>query len=181
MLTLVLGGTRSGKSGFAVGLAAEDGRPVTFLATGVASDDEMRERIEAHRRARPPGWTLVEEPSAIADAVPDGAGAVLLDSVDTWLANRMEAIGGPGVEFTPGRLDALVAGCAEELVVVEARTHHLVAVSAEVGLSLLPPTPYGRAFVDALGQLNQRLAARADRVFLVVAGIPLPLLPRGLA
>jgi adenosylcobinamide kinase/adenosylcobinamide-phosphate guanylyltransferase len=175
VLTLVLGGTRSGKSAFAVELVRAAGGPVTYLATGVASDGEMRRRIEAHRRARPAGWTLVEEPLAIGAAVPAGAGTVVLDSVDTWLANRMEAAGGAEADLAGDRGDALVADCAAEVAGLDARVGHLVAVSAEVGLSLLPLSAYGRAFTDLLGALNQRLAAGSAEVYLVTAGIPLSL------
>jgi adenosylcobinamide kinase/adenosylcobinamide-phosphate guanylyltransferase len=177
MLTLVLGGTRSGKSDFAIRLASRDGRQVTFVATGVASDDEMRQRIEVHRRTRPGGWSLVEEPDSVGNAVRAGAGAVLLDSVDAWLANRMEAAGGADAEFSDGTREELVARCAADVGNLESNAAHVIAVSAETGLSLLPPTRYGRAFTDALGDLNRRLAARAINVFLVVAGIPLPLHP----
>ncbi len=175
MLTLVLGGIRSGKSAFAVELGRAAGDAVTCLATGVASDGEMRRRIEAHRSARPAGWTVVEEPLAIATAVPVGTGTVLLDSVDGWLANRMEAAGGASADLSGDRGEELVAACAADVAALEARAAHVVAVSAEVGLSLLPLTAYGRAFSDLLGALNQRLAAGAVEVYLVAAGIPLAL------
>ncbi len=175
MLTLVLGGTRSGKSAFAAALAGRSGDAVTFLATGIPSDPEMRRRIDAHRRSRPAGWALVEEPLAIAAAIPAGAGTVLLDSLDTWLANRMEAAGGAGADLGGGRGEALPEACAAELADLEAKARSVVAVSAEVGLSLLPLSAYGRSFADALGLLNQRVAARAGDVYLVAAGLPLAL------
>jgi adenosylcobinamide kinase / adenosylcobinamide-phosphate guanylyltransferase len=172
VLTLVLGGTRSGKSTFAVELGRAAGDRVTFVATGIASDDEMRRRIDGHRRARPAGWAVVEAPLAIADAVPSGAGTVLLDSVDSLLGNRLEAAGGAAAHLSGERGDEVVAACAAEVAALDARAARLVAVSAEVGLSLLPLTPYGRAFTDLLGMLNKRLAASAAEVYLVVAGIP---------
>jgi adenosylcobinamide kinase/adenosylcobinamide-phosphate guanylyltransferase len=176
MLTLVLGGIRSGKSAFAAELAGRSGGPVTYLATGVASDPEMTRRIEAHRRSRPPAWSSVEEPLAIVAATPAGADTVLLESVDGWLANRMEAADGASIaDAGDGALEALVGACAAELESLRARCRHLVAVSAEVGLAPVPLHPYGRAFADALGMLNQRLAAAADEVHLVVAGLPLTL------
>jgi len=176
VLTFVLGGIRSGKSAFALDVARRSGR-VTYLATGTASDPEMGERIDAHRRSRPAGWTLVEEPLTIGTAVAAGSGTVLLESVDGWLANRMEAAGGAGANLTGAAGVALVAGCWNELLSLRERAGHLVAVSSEVGLSLVPLNAYGRAFTDHLGTLNQRLAASADEAYLVVAGIPVPLHP----
>lgn len=172
MLTLVLGGIRSGKSAFALELAGRSGGPVTYLATGMASDEEMARRIAAHRDARPDGWALVEEPLAIAAATPPGSSTVVLESVDGWLANRMEALDGDA--NGPAGAE-LLAACRAELDDLRGRADHLVAVSAEVGLTLVAPTPAGRAFTDLLGALNQHLAAAADQVHLVVAGIPLRL------
>jgi adenosylcobinamide kinase / adenosylcobinamide-phosphate guanylyltransferase len=174
VLTLVLGGTKSGKSSFAARLAGESGSPVTVIATGTATDDEMRRRIAAHRAARPATWTVVEEPLAVGSA--PVAGPVLLDSVDSLLFNLMESAGGAEATFDAAARDSLIDRADRELQALEARAA-VIAVSAEVGQSLLPLTSYGRAFTDLLGLLNQRLAARAARCFLMVAGIPLPLHP----
>jgi adenosylcobinamide kinase/adenosylcobinamide-phosphate guanylyltransferase len=158
-LTLVLGGIRSGKSEFAVELARRAGGRVAVVATGFASDEEMHERIELHRRSRPPDWTLYEEPVEIGTAVPaHSCDVILLDSVDAWLAHRMNA-----------------DECVSQVEALRKRASHLVAVSSEVGLSLVALTPAGRAFTDALGMVNQRLAAQAQRVYLVVAGLPVAL------
>jgi adenosylcobinamide kinase/adenosylcobinamide-phosphate guanylyltransferase len=158
-LTLVLGGIRSGKSEFAVELARRAGGGVAVVATGFASDEEMHERIELHRRSRPPDWTLYEEPVEIGTAVPaHSCDVILLDSVDAWLANRMNA-----------------DECVAQVEALRKRASHLVAVSSEVGLSLVALTAAGRAFTDALGMVNQRLAAQAQRVYLVVAGLPVAL------
>jgi adenosylcobinamide kinase / adenosylcobinamide-phosphate guanylyltransferase len=172
VLTLVLGGTKSGKSSFAARLAGESGSPVTVIATGTATDDEMRRRIAAHRAARPVTWTVIEEPLAIGST--PVTGAVLLDSVDSLLFNLMESAGGAEATFVPPTGAALLDRADAELQALEARAT-VIAASAEVGQSLLPLSPYGRAFTDLLGLLNQRLAARAARCFLMVAGIPLPL------
>jgi len=159
MLTLVLGGIRSGKSDFAARLAGKAGRRVAVVVTGVASDDEMRERIEAHRRTRPAGWTVYEETEAVGSVVPTGsADVVLLDSIDGWLAHRID----------PDE-------CLVQLQALCDRTANVVAVSSEVGLSLVPLPPAGRAFSDALGTVNQGLAALATRVYLMVAGLPVVL------
>ena len=174
MLTLVLGGTKAGKSSFAARLAQRTGRSVTVLATGVAGDREMRQRVAAHRRQRPPQWTVIEESLEIGRALTPGVEVVLLDSVDSWLFNRMEHQGGDDANFTLDLGAELVEACDRELGEL-ATGAQVIAVTAEVGLSLLPMSPYGRAFTDLLGLLNQRLAARAERCYLMVAGIPIPL------
>lgn len=159
MLTLVLGGIRSGKSDFAAGLARAAGQRIAVVVTGVASDQEMRARIEAHRRTRPPDWTVYEETDEVGSVVPAGsADVVLLDAIDGWLAHGID----------PDRCLAQVRTLCE-------RAANVVAVSSEVGLSLVPLTPAGRAFADALGTVNQGLAAAAGRVYLVVAGLPVVL------
>ncbi|HEV3001590.1 MAG TPA: bifunctional adenosylcobinamide kinase/adenosylcobinamide-phosphate guanylyltransferase [Solirubrobacteraceae bacterium] len=174
MLTFVLGGIRSGKSAFARRAAAATGRPVTYLATGVASDPEMERRIEAHRRDRPATWTCVEEPVAIGSAVRRGTPVVMLESVDGWLSNRLWALASGG-DVPAGAGERLLAACREELAELRAAPDHLIAVSSEVGLSLVPLHPAGRVFADVLGQLNQDLAAAADESYLIVAGVPVAL------
>ena len=160
MLTLVLGGTRSGKSAVAEQLATDAsvaaGQPITYVATGARTDDAMAARIAAHRARRPRDWATLEiaDPDVLAPAVGALEGVVLLDSLGTWVASSPELT----VEVGP-LVDAL-----------EARTGPSVVVSEEVGLSLHAPTEAGRAFVDMLGDVNQAVAAAADRVLLVVAG-----------
>jgi adenosylcobinamide kinase/adenosylcobinamide-phosphate guanylyltransferase len=175
VLTLVLGGMSSGKSGFAVRLAQRAGGRVLFVATGQPSDAEMAERIAAHRRERPEGWELAEAPLSLAAAETRGQDVVLVDAVDAWLANRLEAAGGGEVTWTRDRVLALEAACGEELESLLGAAPRVICVSSEVGLSLVPPTAYGRAFADLLGRCNQRLARQADQAYLVVAGRPLPL------
>lgn len=177
MLTLVLGGLSSGKSGFAVRLARRAAGRVLFVATGVASDAEMEARIAAHRRERPPDWGLAEAPLRLAEAAEGGGSAdvVLVDAVDAWLANRLEERGGAEVVWDRRHLASLEADCAEDLAALRRRSRTLICVSSEVGLSLVPPTSYGRAFADLLGRINQRLAGEADEAYLVVAGRPVRL------
>jgi adenosylcobinamide kinase/adenosylcobinamide-phosphate guanylyltransferase len=170
---LVLGGSASGKSVYAESLVT--GRePVVYLATGAvpsAGDAEWANRVRTHRDRRPASWRTVEsvDPAALADA----RGTVLLDSVTTWLAAVMDASGcwsgAPGAEAELGRhVDTLLAAWATTAATV-------VAVSDEVGLGVVPGTSSGRRYRDELGRLNQRLAAAADQVWLVVAGLPLQL------
>lgn len=201
MITLVVGGTRSGKSRLAEALVAEGGRPVVYVATGVATDPEMAGRIAAHRRRRPRAWRTVEaplRPAAGVASVPRGS-AVLVDCFSFYVSNRM-LLGGAPVEpdeaaqaaglyqehgDAPGArtvdaaaVDAAVAAEVEALArAAEERALHLVVVTNEVGWSLRSPYPLGRAYQDLLGWSNQRLAARADRVYAVIAGLPLRVKP----
>jgi adenosylcobinamide kinase/adenosylcobinamide-phosphate guanylyltransferase len=164
-VTLVLGGTRSGKSRVAEQLVADgaagSGGRVTYVATAQVADAGMARRVAAHRARRPPGWETVELSSS-ADLpllVARVEGSVIVDSLGTWLAFA------PGLEVDG---PSLVRALGE-------RTGPSVVVSEEVGLAVHPATPLGRAFVDALGELNQQVAAVADRVLLVVAGRTLEL------
>jgi adenosylcobinamide kinase/adenosylcobinamide-phosphate guanylyltransferase len=157
MLTLILGGIRSGKSRTAAALA---GGRVVFVATGQAADPEMAARIAEHRRLRPPDWVTVEEPlrPSAARIPPDAT--VLLDSVDSLVSNWLLA----GADAAEAERRALAE-------VLSLPATHCIAVSCEVGLAPVALHPLGRAFQDALGRVNQALAARADRVLLCVAGI----------
>ncbi len=163
-LALVLGGARSGKSRHAEGLVMTRPPPWTYIATAAAHDDEMRERIEAHRARRHEGWRTVEAPLALGEAldrVP--AAPVLVDCLTLWLSNLM--LGEHDVEAAA---QALERG-------LERRSGLTVLVSSEVGLGIVPEHALARRFRDAAGSLHQRLAARADHVALVAAGLPLTL------
>jgi adenosylcobinamide kinase/adenosylcobinamide-phosphate guanylyltransferase len=165
---LVLGGARSGKSAHAEALLA-DVAGVVYLATSAAApgDEEWAARVAAHRGRRPASWTTHETtaPSALLHG-----GPFLVDSVTTWVAALMDETGmwtgEPGAERRlAARCDALV----DAWVMSPA---HVVAVSDEVGLGVVPETRSGRLFRDALGSVNQRLAGTADEVWFVVAGLP---------
>ena len=165
MITLVLGGARSGKSEVAERIAARLPAPVTYVATLVPGDDDpdLAERIEAHRARRPAGWRTVEagpELPALLRSVP---GPVLVDGLGPWVA------GSPGMAVDAGALCAALTGRGADTVVV----------SDEAGLGVHPATQDGRRFRDALGTLNQAVAAVADEVLLVVAGRILRLDPPG--
>jgi adenosylcobinamide kinase / adenosylcobinamide-phosphate guanylyltransferase len=162
-LTLVLGGARSGKSRYAESLIAATPPPWVYVATAQALDAEMAERIAHHRNRRGDGWHTIEEPHDLEhaiDAAPAGA-AVLVDCLTLWLTNRMLAEADMAVET--GRLEAALAR----------RNGLTVLVSNEVGSGIVPDNALARRFADLQGRFNQRLAARADRVVLVVAGLPL--------
>lgn len=172
-LILVLGGTRSGKSAFAEALVARLPGPSTYLATGSPVDEDMAARIAGHRSRRGPGWTTVEAGADLAAALGAvGDGPVLVDSLGTWVAahgdagpSPSEAAGASGPPVNPFAVD--IDGLAAALV---ARTGPTVVVSDEVGLGVHPSTEVGRHFRDALGLVNQAVAAVAGDVWLVVAG-----------
>ncbi len=161
-LTLVLGGARSGKSRYAEGLVQTQAPPWTYVATAEAYDDEMRARIALHRERRPAGWETVDAPLALAAAIRQQAGRpVLVDCLTLWLTNTMLAEA--DVEAAIG---ALVAAACEA-------PGPLVLVSNEVGFGIVPDNALARRFRDHAGVLHQRLAVHADRVVLMVAGLPL--------
>lgn len=162
-ITFVLGGARSGKSRFAESFVTSLPRPWVYIATAEAHDDEMAARIAEHRAQREAGWQTLEAPHDLHDAIgaaPKGA-VVLVDCLTLWLSNIMH---GPyDIEHAMTELEQAL----------HARESATVLVSNEVGLGLVPETPLGRAFRDAQGRLNQRVAAIASRVIFVVAGQPL--------
>ncbi len=168
-VTLVLGGARSGKSHYAEALALSRPPPRLYLATAEARDDEMARRIHQHRLRRANHWTTVEEPLLLPDAVRRYAGApeatLLVDCLTLWLSNLMEA-------------DRCIETAAADLVsACDTVRGHLILVTSEVGLGIVPDNALARTFRDHAGRLNQVVAARADRVVFVVAGLPLPLKP----
>lgn len=162
-LTLVLGGARSGKSRQAETLLMRAPAPWTYVATAEALDEEMRERIAHHRGRRDERWQTRDVPIDLAAVLPGLSGPVLIDCLTLWLSNVMLADRDVDAE-SDQLLDALARSAGP-----------IVAVSNEVGLGLVPETPLGRAFRDAQGRLNQKVAAAADRVLFMAAGLPLSL------
>jgi len=165
-LTLVLGGARSGKSRYAESLIAALPPPWqppwAYLATAEAGDAEMAERIAAHRARRGSSWETTEAPLDLATALQScQRKPVLVDCLTLWLSNLMLA--GTEIDIETARLEQALAAAAAPIVLV----------ANEVGYGLVPDHPLGRRFRDLQGMLNQRIAARADRVVLVVAGQPL--------
>lgn len=163
MITLVLGGTRSGKSDVAEAMLADASGPVTYVATGQVTDDDMAARIAAHRDRRPAGWATVEAGRDLPAAVGRIDGHVLIDSLGTWVAAHDD--------LAPDA-DGL---CASLRTRATGGTGDTVVVSDEVGLGVHATTEVGRRFADVLGTLNRAVADEADRVLLVVAGRVLPL------
>ncbi|MBN4667746.1 bifunctional adenosylcobinamide kinase/adenosylcobinamide-phosphate guanylyltransferase [Pandoraea nosoerga] len=174
-LTFVLGGARSGKSAFAERLAEQSGLPVTYLATAAVSDEpEMRARIAHHRARRPAHWTSVEVGRDLAGALRELARdgrCVLVDCLPLWLAGWLcppdDQPDGPADD---AQWQAAVESLAQTLAALPGKT---VVVSNEIGMGVIPMGALTRRYVDELGRLNQRVAALAPRVRLVVAGLPM--------
>jgi adenosylcobinamide kinase / adenosylcobinamide-phosphate guanylyltransferase len=170
-VTLVLGGVRSGKSRYAQQLGEQVER-VLFVATAPASgsDEEMRAKIERHRADRPADWATVEEPVELGRVLAErGAGydVAIVDCLTLFVANLLHA-----AEINDGILDLQMRALCAALA---ATPCNVVLVSNEVGSGVVPAYALGRRFRDALGELNQRVAAVADDVLLLVAGLPLAL------
>lgn len=191
-LTLLLGGVRSGKSARAVALAAErqcHGK-VLFVATAQPFDDEMAARIVVHRQERPDNWETLESPLHLAEELqhalaisPEPYTAIVIDCVTLWVSNILLSLN------EQDDAEAIVSAHVERLLAVYTNSYarsggastdgspatQWIIVSNEVGLGVVPPTPLGRSYRDALGRANQQLAKAADDVTLMVAGLTLPL------
>jgi adenosylcobinamide kinase/adenosylcobinamide-phosphate guanylyltransferase len=167
MLTLIIGGARSGKSMLAERLAGEGGREVVYVATAEARDSEMAARIARHRAQRPAHWRVVEEPLALAAVLCRQAQTercVLVDCLTLWLCNLLHA----GAARFEAERDALLAA-------LPALAGDVVLVGNETGMGVVPVGELSRRFVDESGRLHQAVAACAQRVLLVVAGLPMTL------
>ncbi len=165
-VALVLGGARSGKSRFAEELALGGGLAPVYVATATAEDEEMRVRVALHRSRRDVSWRTVEAPLDLAGAIEAEAAphvTLLIDCLTLWLSNVMLA--GRDVEAETEQL----------LAVLSKATGPTILVSNEVGLGVVPDNALARAFRDAQGRLNQSVAALADRVTFLAAGLPLDL------
>lgn len=185
MLTLILGGARSGKSDLAVRLAGATGRDVTFIATMQPLDDELRRRVDAHRAARPAAWTTVEAPRHLLAAFEKHAqpgACIVVDCLTLWASNLLlDAVGEADVpaERASAAVEPIVRAAAELAGRAAGSPADAIAVSNEVGLGVVPATPLGRLFRDALGGVNRAFAARAQRVYSLNAGLAVDLTALG--
>jgi adenosylcobinamide kinase / adenosylcobinamide-phosphate guanylyltransferase len=185
MLTLILGGARSGKSRYAQSLCHSSAQ-VVYIATARAdeqeSDQELRERIARHRADRPAAWQTVEEPLDLPRAIQAAAveAILLIDCITLWISNLMWELKGQTHAAQEAeilaRIDDLIASMRQRAESTSA-AGEVIVVSNEVGSGLVPEHPLGRAFRDLQGFANQRLAQAADKVILIVAGLPLSLKP----
>lgn len=178
-IVLIGGGVRSGKSSFAVERSLPLGERRAFVATATRSDDEMNARIDRHQADRRNAFKTVEEPLALADAL--GAlgeyDVVVVDCLTHWLSNLL---------LRKLALDDILRHVDEVVAVLQKRLFHALLVTNEVGMSVHPPTPLGRAFVEICGFAHQRFARVADEVHLAVLGTtlcikpgPVPIVERG--
>lgn len=168
MITLVLGGARSGKSRHAEKLAAATQKPVLYIATATASDAEMAARIAHHQQQRPADWTLCECPLDLIARLAEEAQkphTILVDCLTLWLNNQLFHF--PAQDFSE-LFDDLVKK-------LEAAEADIIFVANEVGLGIIPLGEISRTFVDEAGRLNQRIAQVADNVLFIAAGLPLVL------
>ncbi len=178
MIQLILGGARSGKSALAEQRALDSGRRVVYLATAEAGDAEMQRRIAHHQARRPAHWDLVEAPLDLAATLQQHAAAdtcVLVDCLTLWLTNLLYA-GDAAAQAEAGQPIACARLVEEQhalLTTLPQLPGQILLVSNEVGCGIVPMHPVTRLFADEQGRLNQRLAALAHRVTLVVAGLPL--------
>lgn len=178
-LTLILGGVRSGKSRFGQELAHRlGGDRVLFVATAESRDDEMARRIDKHQQARPKAWRTLEQPLRIGRAIDtydSPQPVVLLDCLTLLVSNVLFEIESDlsSPEGTAAIENRMLKEIDELIHVVESREQHLIIVSGEVGMGLVPETPLGRLFRDLLGWANQRIAARATSTYLLIAGLPI--------
>lgn len=179
---LITGGARSGKSRYAQELALRSGKPVLFVATATAGDEEMQRRIEEHRRARPASWSTLEVTTHIGSQISQKIGTaqvVIVDCITLLVSNIMgqhvdqssEQIDAPLIEEKVNREISELVGCIHR---VDAS---FIMVTNEVGTGLVPASQMGRLYRDLLGRANQLLAQQADEVYLMVAGLPLRLKP----
>ena len=179
---LILGGARSGKSAYAEKLATESGLPVTYIATAQVYDDEFRARVQHHKDRRPSDWKIIEEPHFLSDALQGSIHAssrasknvrdskcVIIDCLTLWLAQCICPDCAPpnGVDWAKQR--------ANFLAVLPTLDAKIIIVSNEVGMGIVPLGEINRQFQDEQGRLNQAVAAIADKVSFIAAGLPIQL------
>ena len=176
--TFILGGARSGKSSYAQQLAHDHGGSVLYVATASAGDEEMKTRIENHRAERPAAWRTLEAYLNVGQAIQQDladhpADVILLDCMTLLATNVLLQL--PETTSEKEASETLAVEVEELLACMDRSKADWIIVSNEVGLGLVPPYPLGRIYRDALGRANQRLAARANRTILMVAGLPVHL------
>ena len=179
---LITGGARSGKSRFAQELAARSNEPVLFVATAVAGDEEMRQRIEEHRRSRPAAWSTLEVTTDIGSHIKQKIGGtrlVIVDCITLLVSNIFSQYSRQADEQIDASLieREVTAEIDKLLECISYTDASFIIVINEVGTGLVPANKVSRLYRDLLGKANQMLAARADEVYLMVSGLPLRIKP----
>ena len=173
---LILGGARSGKSHFAKEMALCLGDKVLFVATGEALDEEMRQRIEEHKRNRPSSWRSVEVATGVGKRIREEVGdaqVVIVDCLTLLVSNVIGQCGDDPEQISAELVQERLTTEVDELIgCINDSTATFILVSNEVGMGLVPGNRLGRLYRDLLGRVNQLLAQRADEVYIMVAGIP---------
>ena len=173
---LLLGGARSGKSSFAEKLAAEDGEKVLYVATAEAGDEEMKERISEHRLSRPSTWRTLEASTRVGSSIRNlfnNEEVVIIDCITLLVTNIiLREVENPDTIDIKSAEEAVIAEIEGLIACMDTIKASFIIVSNEVGLGLVPENRLGRLYRDILGRANQRLAEYADKVYLMVAGIP---------
>jgi len=176
---LILGGARSGKSRFANEIAPDFGDRVLFVATGEALDEEMRQRIEEHKRERPPNWRSLEVPTGVGKGIQEESGdaqVVIVDCLTLLVSNVIgQCCDDPGQISAESVQERLTTEIDELIECIDDSTATFILVSNEVGMGLVPENRLGRLYRDLLGKINQIFAQRADRVYFMLSGIPFSL------
>jgi adenosylcobinamide kinase/adenosylcobinamide-phosphate guanylyltransferase len=179
---LIIGGARSGKSNFAQQLALKPASAVLFVATAEAGDEEMKQRIAAHRKTRPPTWKTLEARTNLSTQIAQNIGkaqTVIIDCITLLINNIIQQYGQQSdEEIEAALIEKAVMAEIEELVnYIDQSGAHFIIVTNDVGLGLVPAEKVSRLYRDLLGKANQILAEHADEVYLMVAGIPVTVKP----
>ena len=178
---LLIGGAGSGKSHFAQELALKLGGAVLFVATAVAGDEEMRQRIDKHRRKRPPAWSTLEVTTEVGKNILQkigGARVVIVDCITLLANNIFSQYSEQGEQIDAPLIEKRLTAEIEELIECTKQLDaHFIIVTNEVGLGVVPPSQLGRLYRDLLAGANQKLAEAADEVYLMVAGLAMPIKP----
>lgn len=172
MIRLVTGGIRSGKSKYAEELVQQLGSRVCYVATGVITDKEMESRVKHHQQRRPKNWIVLEESVCLVEGVKQvKEPVILIDCLSTWTTNRLMELSPEQTDADRGEFEQKMGEEAKELMQA-LQGKDAVIVTSETGLGGIQVSKIGRMFQDALGTVNQEVAASADEVWMTVAGVP---------
>lgn len=177
-LILITGGARSGKSYFAQQLALKSGKSVLFVATATAGDEEMWQRIEEHRKARPATWSTLEASMHVGEKIQNsisGAKVIIIDCITLLVNNIFNKYSEPiDASLVEKDVTSEITELVECIKYIDAS---FIVITNEVGMGLVPANQMGRLYRDLLGKANQMLAKQADEVYLMAAGLPVPIKP----